>query len=88
MHICFVTSAFGRRDSLIVVRQARSLVASGYKVSYVLCDELPDENKDGIEMISVGRAEKSLLGRIFRNNKRLKKFLKDKPADVYQMGLS
>lgn len=85
MHICFVTSAFGRRDSLIVVRQGKSLVASGYKVSYVLCDELPDENKEGIEMISVGKTEKSLFGRVFRNNKRLRKFLKDKPADVYQI---
>lgn len=85
MHVCFVTSAFGRSDSLIVIRQANTLVSLGYKVSYILCDELSNEMKNGIEMLSVGKSEKTLFGRIFRNNKRLRRFLIDKPADVYQI---
>lgn len=84
-HICFLTSVFGRSDSLIVFRQANSLVAAGFEVSYILCDELPDENKNGIRILSVGKGEKSLLKRIYHNNKRLKRFVKNKPADVYQI---
>lgn len=84
-YICFVTSAFGRDDSLIVVRQAKSLVSLGYKVSYILCDNLPNENKYGIEMLSVGKCEKKLYKRIIFNALRLRKFTKGKKADLYQI---
>lgn len=84
-HICFLTSAFGRRDSLIVIRQAQSLVSHGYKVSYILCDDLPNEEKFGIDMISVGKSEKKGWKRLLLNPIRLKRIIKKYPADVYQI---
>jgi hypothetical protein len=38
-HICFLTGLYGRRDPLIVERQGRSLVADGYRVSYIVESE-------------------------------------------------
>ena len=84
-HICFLTSAFGRRDSLIVIRQAQSIVSHGYKVSYILCDDLPNEEKFGIDMISVGKSEKKGWKRLLLNPIRLKRIIKKYPADVYQI---
>ena len=84
-HICFITSIFNRGDSLIVFRQGMTLVQEGYRVSYVLCDDLPNETKYGIEFYSVGAAKGGLLNRLKENPKRLKAFLKDFPADVYQI---
>lgn len=84
-HICFITSIFNRGDSLIVHRQGKTLVAEGYRVSYVLCDDLPNETKNGIEFYSVGSSKGGLLNRLTDNPKRLKAFLKEFPADIYQI---
>ena len=84
-HICFVASAFHRDDVLIVHRQGIFLVKAGYKVSYVTCDTLPDENRNGIIYRSTGRRAKNIIDRIFGNNKRLKKYLRTYPADIYQI---
>ena len=54
-HICFINSAFGREDALIVYRQGKSLVEAGYKVSYTLRDGKPEEVKNGIEMICIDK---------------------------------
>ena len=62
-HICFLTSAFGREDSLMVIRQGISLVHAGYKVSYLLCDGLPPETRYGIDM---SKHEKSGLYEIIK----------------------
>lgn len=85
MHICFVTSAFGRNDSLIVYRQGKSLVEDGHKVTYALCDGKPEEMKFGIRMLSVGEKQKSLRDRILVNNRQLRKFVDSFDADIYQI---
>lgn len=97
-HVCFVTQSFPRRDSLIVHRQGKSLVESGYRVSYVLCDGLPDEVRYGIEMKSIDISFKGWLYRIVSSEvhlkvryerwlkeKRIKKYLLNHKADVYQI---
>lgn len=97
-HICFITLGFSRRDSLIVHRQGKSLVADGYRVSYVLCDGLPPEKKEGIEMMSIDTNFDSFSGKLFSwerhlkaryelNAKihRLKEFLRDYEADIFQI---
>ncbi|MBQ3642093.1 glycosyltransferase family 4 protein, partial [bacterium] len=70
---------------MIVIRQAQSLVSHGYKVSYILCDDLPNEEKFGIDMISVGKSEKKGWKRLLLNPIRLKRIIKKYPADVYQI---
>ena len=58
-HICFISSAFGRDDSLIVMRQGRSLAESGFQVTYLVCDDQPDAFDKGIHYISTGYKPKS-----------------------------
>ncbi len=86
-HICFLTSAFSRQDSLIVIRQGRTLVEAGYKVSYILCDGLPPETKYGIEMKSAGLRQGSTKERAKTDPAALKKYLIDNhyKADVFQI---
>lgn len=84
-HVCFINSAFSRDDALIVHRQGKSLVEAGYRVTYLLRDELPDEVRNGIEMKSVGVKARGLKNRILTNRKVFKPFLKDFNADVYQI---
>lgn len=86
-HICFLTSAFSRQDSLIVIRQGRTLVEAGYKVSYILCDGLPPETKYGIEMKSAGLRQGSTKERAKTDPAALKKYLIDNQfkADVFQI---
>lgn len=86
-HICFLTSAFSRQDSLIVIRQGRTLVEAGYKVTYILCDGLPPETKYGIEMMSAGVRQGSTKERAKTDPAALKKYLIDNhyKADVFQI---
>ncbi len=84
-HICFIASAFGRDDSLIVIRQGRSLAASGFKVTYLLCDDQPDEYKNGIYYVSTGIKSKTKKDRVKNNPKRIKEILVTIKADVYQI---
>ena len=82
-HICFIASAFGREDSLIVMRQGRSLAASGYNVTYLLCDDQPDEFYKGINYVSTGYISKTTKDRLRNNPQNLKKKLAKINADIY-----
>ena len=86
-HICFLTSAFSRQDSLIVIRQGRTLVEAGYKVTYILCDGLPPETKYGIDMMSAGLRQGSTKERAKTDPSAIKKYLVDNhyTADVFQI---
>ena len=97
-HICFVARTFSRRDSLIVYRQGMSLVKSGYRVSYILCDGLPDEVRYGIEMKSIDTSHHGWLYTMISKNShlkyryerlinsfRFKQYLKQYDADVFQI---
>lgn len=86
-HVCFLSSAFGREDPLMVYRQGISLVQAGYKVSYILCDGLPSENRNGIEMISVSEKKASTKERAKKDGAAIKQYIIDNnyTADVFQV---
>lgn len=97
-HICFITQSFPREDALIVQRQGKSLVESGYKVSFILCDGKPDETVHGIEMKSIDTCMDGVPYLIVSKERhlryiyvkrvkiqRLKAFLDNYPADIYQI---
>lgn len=84
-HVCFVNSVFGREDALIVYRQGKTLVEAGYVVSYTVFDSLPNETKEGIEIISMGEGPAGAKGRFLQRPQILKTFLDKHPADVYQI---
>ena len=84
-HICFISSAFGRDDSLIVIRQGRSLAASGFKVTYLVCDDQPDIFYHGINYVSTGYNAKDKNDRLKKNPEIIKKKLAEIEADIYQI---
>lgn len=84
-HVCFVNSVFGREDSLIVYRQGKTLVDAGFEVSYTVFDDLPDEDKVGIHINSLGKTPEGFKGRFTMRNRILKRFLDSHPADIYQI---
>lgn len=97
-HICFITRGFNRQDSLIVQRQGKSLVESGYRVSYILCDGLPSETKYGIEMQSINTKLNGMFYKLaccskyvrrlyvnWKYRERMERFLDKFHADVYQI---
>ena len=84
-HICFITSAFGRDDSLMVMRQGRSLAASGFQVTYLVCDDQPETVYKGIHYVSTGYKPKSKKDRLKNNPRIIKEKLAEIEADVYQI---
>ena len=84
-HICFISSAFGRDDSLIVIRQGRSLATSGFRVTYLLCDEQPDAFYKGINYVSTGYKAKDKKDRLKNNPRMIKEKLAEIEADIYQI---
>ena len=69
-HICFISSAFGRDDSLMVIRQGHCLAASGFRVTYLVCDDQPDAFYKGIHYVSTGYKAKDKKDRL-KNNPRI-----------------
>lgn len=84
-HICYLTGMFSRDDSLIFQRQGRSMVAAGFRVSYVVCDLLPDERVEGIELISCRFKPKNRLDRMRNTGKLLLQKALELDADIYQI---
>jgi len=84
-HFCFITGLYGRYDGLMFERQGKSLVEAGYKVTIVVCDSKPHEEKDGILIISTGRCFKSRKDRFLHSKHLLLAYAKKINADIYQI---
>ena len=84
-HICFISSAFGRDDSLMVIRQGHSLAASGFRVTYLVCDDQPDAFYKGIHYVSTGYKAKDKKDRLKNNPRIIKEKLAEIEADIYQI---
>lgn len=84
-HICFLSDSFGRDDSLIIHRQGMSLVDAGYRVSFIVGDNLPPEIKKGIEVIPVGYEFRGAKDRWKNAVRVFKDFVKSFAADVYMI---
>ena len=85
IHFCFLTGAYNRDDALMYFRQGRSLASKGFHVSYVLCDGLPDECRDGIYMTSTDYIPTNRIEKFFGTGKRVLKKALEIDADVYQI---
>jgi glycosyltransferase involved in cell wall biosynthesis len=66
-------------------RQGRSLIDEGYRVSYIVCDLLPNEINCGVEIISTGYVAKTRLDRFINTKKILYNIAKKTNADIYQI---
>lgn len=85
LHYCFITGVYPRYDGIMFLRQGKSLVEAGFKVSYIVCDSLPDEVKDGINIISTNFVPKGRKDRIWKTRKVLVSYALKVDADIYQI---
>ena len=84
-HFCYLTGLYSRYDVLIFERQGKSLVEAGFRVTYIVCDDKPDETIGGIEIISTGFKPKSRWDRFLNTSKILLDAALKVDADVYQI---
>ena len=85
IHYCFLTGLYSRYDVLMFERQGKSLVEAGFKVTYIVCDNLPDEVCEGINIISTHFVPKNRLDRFLHTKKILLDYALKTDADVYQI---
>ena len=85
IHYCFLTGLYSRRDPLMVDRQGASLVKAGFTVSYIVCDHLPNECVEGINIISTGFVPKNRIMRFILTKKKVLTLALDVDADIYQI---
>lgn len=55
MKIAHLTSAHPRYDARIFLKECRSLAASGHRVTLIVADGLPDEERDQVRIFGVAR---------------------------------
>jgi glycosyltransferase involved in cell wall biosynthesis len=83
--VCHIISAFNRYDTRIFWKQSRSLANSGFFVYLLTNDNLPNEVKDNVEIISCNTKYKNKIQRIlYAKSTFLKKAL-EIDADIYQI---
>lgn len=85
MKVCHLTSAHHRYDVRIFEKECSSLTEAGYEVYLVVNDDLPDEEKNGVHIVStkfcpVGRKERMKKSPAIVLNKAL-----EIDAEVYQL---
>lgn len=84
-HYCFLTGLYKRYDPLMFERQGKSLVKAGYKVSYIVCDDKPDETRGGLAILSTQYQPKNRLDRFLNTKKAILKLAEQVDADIYQI---
>jgi len=85
LHYCFLTGGYKRYDPLMFERQGKTLVKAGYKVTYIVCDNQPDEIKDGITILSTRFKPKNRIDRFLHSKKTILRLVKQVNADIYQI---
>lgn len=81
--ICHVTSVHPRYDVRILHKECKSLASNGFDVVLLVNDNLPDENIDGVQIISTHIKPRSRLERVLKSKKILKQKMLQINAEVY-----
>lgn len=82
--ICHVSSAHPRYDTRIYQRMCKYLAHNNYTVSLVVADELMNEKKNDVEIISVGKPRNRLI-RIFSSSFKVIKKALSLNAEIYHL---
>ncbi|EDY85636.1 WblG protein [gamma proteobacterium HTCC5015] len=82
--VAHLTSAHGRFDTRIYLKECKSLAANGFDVSLVVADGLPDESRDGIQFYGVEKGQ-SRYTRMRRSSRLVYLKAKSLKADVYHL---
>lgn len=83
--VCHITSAHGRYDVRIFMKQCRSLAKNGYDVTLIVNDDKDDEVNDGVRIISTKFAPKNRIERFLNSKKLLLRKALEVNANVYQI---
>lgn len=81
--VVHITIVHRRYDSRIFHKECLSLYEAGYDVSLIVADGLGDEEKSGIKIIDIGRAESSRLKRMIKTSRKAVKAAARLNADIY-----
>lgn len=83
MKICHVTSAHQRYDGRIFRKECCTLAKAGNLCFLVVNDNLPDEKKQGVNIVSTGLEVKSRKDRFFKSHSLIIDKIKLIDADIY-----
>ncbi|MBB4064212.1 glycosyltransferase family 4 protein [Gellertiella hungarica] len=84
MKIAHLTSAHGRFDIRIFMKECRSLVEAGHDVSLVVADGKGDQISEGVHILDTGSAG-SRIDRMVHSSRRVFKRARRLRADVYHL---
>ena len=85
MKICHVTSAHTRYDIRIFEKECTSLAQNGYEVYLIVNDDMPDEVKNGVHIISTGYVPQNRKDRMINSMKCIWEKIKEINAAVYHL---
>lgn len=83
--ICHITNEHPRYDTRIFLKMCRTLAESGYEVTLLCADDLPEEKVSGVHLIPAARKPVSRRERATKTVKALYKKALEIDADVYQL---
>lgn len=82
--VAHLTSVHSRFDTRIFLKECRSLVAAGYRVSLIVADGEGDEFKSGLQICDVGR-QPGRLRRMTLTSRRMLARCLDVDGDIYHL---
>ena len=86
MKICHITTVHPNRyDVRIFEKECSSLAESGFDVTLIVNDELPDEIKNGVKIVSLNQAPKNRIDRASRIARIALKKAIEIDADIYHI---
>lgn len=83
--ICHLTTAHSRYDDRIFIKECTSLANAGYDLTLLVADGKPDEEKNGVKIISVTGIPKSRFQRIILSSNIMYKKALEVDAEIYHL---
>ena len=81
--VCHMTSVHKRYDARILKKECCTLVANGYDVTLIVADNKPEENYNGVKIVSSNFTPKNRLDRIINSKKYVLKKAIEINAEIY-----
>ena len=81
--VCHVTSAHSRYDTRIFQKECKSLSKNGYECYLIVNDNLEDETKEKVRILSTRIYPKNRYERFFKTKKEMMKLALQVDADLY-----
>ncbi len=85
MKICHITSVHKRYDVRIFNKMCRSLANAGYDVTLLVADQLPDEVKDNVKIVSTGFKPKNRFDRFLNSGRNIICKAKELDCEIYHL---